>query len=129
MLNYDILIYIISFIDCDSKVYLVNKFFNENFKCRAIKYKNLSTCFVHLNRDIYNVILELKRNKIGNDIKSIHFKNSTQLEIAKPYLSLYGDISHYCCSNTGVMFNCRICKINKSGNICTCLILPPKLKV
>ena len=63
MLNYDILIYIISFIDCDSKVYLVNKFFNENFKCRAIKYKNLSTCFVHLNRDIYNVILELKRNK------------------------------------------------------------------
>ena len=128
MLNDDILKYTLDFVDCDCKLYLVNKFFYDNFKCRIVKYKNLRTCLVHKNDDIYKVIMELRRHKIGKDIRSIHFENSNQLKIAKPYISLFGDISHYCCSSTGVMFNCKICKINKLRNICTCLIMPPMIE-
>lgn len=128
MLNEDVLKYIISYVNCSSKLYLVNKFFYNNFKCRIIKYKKLCTCLLHKNYDLYNVIRELKRHKIDKNIKSMHFDSSNQLEIAKPYLSLFGDVSHYCCSNTGVMFNCNKCKLNKLENMCICFILPPKLE-
>lgn len=122
MLNEDILRYIISYVNCDSKLYIVNKFFYNYFKCRTIKYKNLCTCLIHKNQDIYDVIIELRRHKIEKNIKSIHFGSFNQLEIAKPYLSLFGDVSHYCCSNTGVMFNCKICKLTDLPEICTCLM-------
>ena len=77
------------------------------YKCRIIKYKNdhkLNCCEIHGNEYVIDAITNLNIATKDNNLSTIHFKSQQSLQIAKPYLSFFGTISHYCCNDTGVMY-------------------------
>jgi hypothetical protein len=76
-------------------------------KCKIIKYKydhRLNCCKIHGNDCIIDAIKNLNEATKQDNCTTIHFKNHTTLKIAEPYLNHFGQISHYCCSCTGVMY-------------------------
>ena len=66
--------------------------------------RKLRCCKIHGNKNKINVIINLKKEDKKSNHSSIHFVSKEALDIAKPFLKKYGKISHYCCSNTGVMY-------------------------
>ena len=123
----EVLQYIDSFI-CDkyktySNLSMISNKFNKS-NCNISKYKNLLSCGCHDNIYQINAVCKLiyaktyKESNINNvdkefsldkDAKSyftIHFISKKSLKIAEPYLKDFGVVSHYCCSNTGVMYYC-----------------------
>lgn len=112
----DILSQIIKFIDCQNKTefFLVNKKLNELFfkhsSCCTLKYENLICCQVHSkNRQKINVIKELliAQDQLFNIgvVPTIHFRDLREMEMADPYISRFGKISHKCCNGLGVMYD------------------------
>ena len=114
-LNTDVLRIIIKFLDCSSEIYLVNKFFNKEYKCRKVKLNFFNICTYHINIDVLEADKTLSNYKEG---RTIHFNNSNQLEISKSFLNNFGKVSHFCCRNTGAMFFCKKC----DDNFCKCLV-------
>ena len=101
-----VLRHIISFIDCESEIYKVNKFFSNEYKCRKVKLplSDKYLCKIHGDKDYFYSEFYINKYLKKRNIKTIHFENQKQLSIAKPYLKRIGKISHYCCNNKGVMF-------------------------
>ena len=121
----EIIQYIDSFICDKDKKYINLSIISSQFNrsnCKIYRYKNLLACNSH--DDIYkiNAVNKLiyaktyKQSNINSIDKSfsldketrsyftIHFISKKSLKIAEPYLKDFGVISHYCCSNTGVMY-------------------------
>lgn len=80
-------------------------------KCKIIIYENdhkLNCCEIHGNEYVIDAISSLnkatKQFCNNNILSTIHFKSHNSLQIAEPYLSSFGIISHYCCSGKGVMY-------------------------
>ena len=122
----EIIQYIDSFVCDKHKKYnnlsIVSKQF-KNSPCKISKYKDLLSCSCHNDIHHINAVYKLIYAKtfslpnnidnvdtsfsLDNDLKTylaIHFISKQALNIAKPYLSDFGKVSHYCCSNTGVMY-------------------------
>ena len=109
----DLLIEIFSYSDCYMKqiISFTSKFMYSKYQCRIIEYINLEAtninlrcCKIHGNPNKINSIITLKKEDKKKNHSSIHFVSEEALNIAKPFLKKYGIISHYCCSNTGVMY-------------------------
>ena len=109
----DLLIEIFSYSDCYMKqiISCTSKFMYSTYKCRIIEYVNLELtnrklkcCKIHGNKSEINAIITLKKEDKKQNHSSIHFVSEEALNIAKPFLKKYGIISHYCCSNKGVMY-------------------------
>ena len=98
--------YILSFIDCDSEIYKVNKFFRKEYKCRKIKMPIIGNCLckIHGDKDYFYCENVLNKYLYKNNIETIHFDTNKQMEIVKPYLKMLGRVSHFCCNGKGVMF-------------------------
>lgn len=98
--------YILSFLDCDSEIYKVNKFFRNEYKCRKIKMPIIGNylCKIHGDKDYFYCENVLNKYLYKNDIETIHFDTNKQMEIVKPYLKMLGRVSHFCCNGKGVMF-------------------------
>ena len=112
----DILSQIIKFIDCQTKTkfFLANKKLNELFfkhsSCCILKYENLFDCQIHSKcPKKINVIKQLlmAQDQLFNIgfVITIHFRDLSEMEIADPYLSRFGKISHKCCNGLGVMYD------------------------
>ena len=85
--------------------YLGNKYTEKDCKKILFKYNHmLSCCNLHGNKDLLDTIKTLNKYNIDKEVSTIHFKTTQSLNFAKPFLYLYGKISHYCCGNKGVMF-------------------------
>ena len=122
---------IIKYIDgflCDKdKEYINLSLISSQFdksNCNLLRYKDLLVCKCHDNIYKINAVIKLiyaktyKQSNINSldrsfsldtDAKSyftIHFISKKSLKIAEPYLKDFGVVSHYCCSNTGVMYYC-----------------------
>lgn len=112
----DILSQIIKFIDCQTKTkfFLANKKLNELFfkhsSCCILKYENLFDCQIHSKcPKKINVIKQLlmAQDQLFNIgfVITIHFRDPCEMEMADPYLSRFGKISHKCCNGLGVMYD------------------------
>lgn len=123
----EIIQYIDSFL-CDKEKKYINlsliscKFNKSN--CKILRYKDLLACNCHDNIYKINAVTKLiyaktyKQSNITTIDSSfsldketrsyftIHFISKKSLKIAEPYLKDFGIVSHYCCSNTGVMYYC-----------------------
>ena len=117
----DILSQIIKFIDCQTKTkfFLANKKLNELFfkhsSCCILKYENLFDCQIHSKcPKKINVIKQLlmAQDQLFNIgfVITIHFRDLSEMEIADPYLSRFGKISHKCCNGLGVMYDIPLLK-------------------
>ena len=109
----ELLLEIFSYLDCYTKqiISCTSKFMYSKYKCRIIEYINLELtnrklkcCQIHGNKNEINAIITLKKEDKKKNHISIHFVSEEALNIAKPFLKKYGIISHYCCSNKGVMY-------------------------
>jgi aerobic-type carbon monoxide dehydrogenase small subunit (CoxS/CutS family) len=73
-------------------------------KCKVHRYKNLCACEIHDNNDKVDAITILIDSTKLTNISTIHFKTKKSLNYAKRYLEYFGNVSHYCCGGTGVMY-------------------------
>ena len=109
---------------------------HENFKidkCKVHRYKNLCACEMHDNNDKVDAITTLNINCCFDNISTMHFITKKSLNYAKRYLGDFGNVSHYCCGGTGVMYldiyriHNRIGYSYKTGY--SLMDLSPKMKI
>ena len=102
----DTLNIIYQFLTCPEAITMkvVNNFFSKNINCKGIRYKYLFGCTKHINDATY-VISTLNRCAYQKYTSTIHFESIRQMELAQPYLTNFGKISHKCCGGKGVMFS------------------------
>ena len=90
-------------IDCQINNYnkslkYVNKNILDNFpKCQLICFKKLVSCRLHGNSNKIQVIETLNAKwkrwkKTSEPVSTIHFEDTSMMQIAKPYLHKFGNI-------------------------------------
>ena len=120
----DVLKYITTFNRCSDNIILkhTSKHMNKIIPCKGSKYKNLFGCSKHIHHDDVSFVINTL-NHYSNVKKFdyvIHFQSKRQLMIAEKYLTDFGKISHFCCSNKGVVYhdkNSKLSNVHYLNNI------------
>ena len=71
--------------------------------CNLIRYKTICACEVHDDPVFFSCIKTLKPYENKKPI-SIHFNSESSCKYALQFKDDFGEFSHLCCSNTGMMF-------------------------
>lgn len=71
--------------------------------CNLIRYKTICVCEAHDDPAFFSCIKTLKPYENKKPF-SIHFDSESSCKYALKFKNDFGELSHLCCSNTGMMF-------------------------